>query len=159
MSEAKLDPTPARTFNTSSPIKACRLRAGDLVRLYKIINDRQIEYGQMFADQVLVQQPEESPDQFKERRSRVANAFVTTVTITGSNNEIVSGSSESFLTTDNMPDNILTVFYTTVWKTEHHSCSIFPGQLSLISARFQRTQQETPAIFKSSRHQSPGLQH
>jgi hypothetical protein len=114
MSEAKLDPTPARTFNTSSPIKACRLRAGDLVRLYKIINDRQIEYGQMFADQVLVQQPEESPDQFKERRSRVANAFVTTVTITGSNNEIVSGSSESFLTTDNMPDNILTVFYTTV---------------------------------------------
>jgi hypothetical protein len=45
---------------------------------------------------------------------RVANAFVTTVNITGSNNEIVSGSGEKFLASDNIPENILTVYYTTL---------------------------------------------
>jgi hypothetical protein len=115
MSETKPNPTPrVRTFTTTAPIKACRLRRDDLSRLYRIINDRQIEYGQMFVDQVLAQQPTESPEQFHERRTRVANAFVTTVNVTGSNNEVVSGSGEHFLASDNIPDNILTVFYTTI---------------------------------------------
>ena len=115
MSESKPNPTPrTRTFTTTAPIKACRLRRDDLARLYRIINDRQIAYGQMFVDQVLAQQPTESPEQFQERRSRVANAFVTNVNVTGSNNEIISGSGEHFLASENIPDNILTVFYTTI---------------------------------------------
>jgi hypothetical protein len=115
MSETKPNPTPrARTFTTTAPIEACRLRRDDLARLYRIINDRQIEYGQMFVDQVLAQLPTESSEQFQERRARVKNSFVTTVNVTGSNNEIVSGSGEHFLASGNIPDSILTVFYTTI---------------------------------------------
>ena len=74
MSETKPNPAPpVRTFTTSAPIKACRLRRDDLARLYRIINERQIEYGQIFVNQVLAQLPTESPDQFKERQTRVAN--------------------------------------------------------------------------------------
>jgi hypothetical protein len=114
MSETKPNPsTSVRTFTTSAPIKACRLRREDLARLYRIINDRQIEYGQMLLNQ-LAQQPHETEAQFQERRTRVANAFVTTVNVTGSNNEIVSGSGEHFLASENIPDRIVTVFYTTL---------------------------------------------
>jgi hypothetical protein len=110
---SETNPIPVRTFTTTSPIKACRLRRDDLARLYRIINERQVEYGQILLNQ-LAQQPEESPDQFEERRARVANAFITTVNLTGANNEIVSGSGEHFLASENIPDNILTVFYTTL---------------------------------------------
>jgi hypothetical protein len=114
MSETKPNPpTSVRTFTTSAPIKACRLRREDLARLYRIINDRQIEYGQMLLNR-LAQQPHETEAQFQERRTRVANAFVTTVNVTGSNNEIVSGSGEHFLASENIPDRIVTVFYTTL---------------------------------------------
>ena len=117
MSDIKPNPPPpVRTFTTTAPIKACRLRRDDLARLYSTINDRQIEAGRMFIDQFLVQQPAESPDQFQERRVRVENSFVTTVNITGANKEVVSGSGEHFLSSGNrnIPDKILTVFYTTI---------------------------------------------
>jgi hypothetical protein len=114
MSDAKPNLPPAlRTFTITAPIKACRLRRDDLARLYRVINDRQIEYGQTFLAQ-LVQQSTETPQQFQERRARVTNAFVTTVNITRANNEIVSGSGEHFLAGENISDNILTVFYTTM---------------------------------------------
>jgi hypothetical protein len=106
-------PSPVRTFTTSAPIKACRLRREDLARLYRIINDRQIEYGQTVVNQ-LAQQPIESPEQFEQRRLGVSNAFVTTVNVTGANNEVVSGSGEQFLASQNIPEKILTVFYTTL---------------------------------------------
>ena len=82
------------------------MRRDDLARLYRIINDRQIEAGQMFVHQVLVQQPGESNEQFAERRTRVANTFITIVTVTGSNNENVTGSGEHFLASENIPDEI-----------------------------------------------------
>src|ERR1700730_3283654 len=114
MSETKPNaPRSVRTFTTSAPIKACRLRREDLARLYRIINDRQIEAGEILLNQ-LAQQPHESPEQFQERRARVTNAFVTTVNVTGSNNEVVSGSGEHFLASENIPDNVVTVFYTTL---------------------------------------------
>src|SRR5215472_2110175 len=90
MSEGRPNPPPSvRAFNTTGPIKACRMRRDDLARLYRIINDRQIEAGQMFTQQVLIQQPTESNEQFQDRRTRVANTFITIVTVTGSNNEAV----------------------------------------------------------------------
>lgn len=106
-------PAPRRTFTTNAPIKSCRLRREDLGRLYKIINDRQIEYGQFFSQSILAKQPNESAEDFAARQARVLNAFVTTVNITGANNEIVSGSGEQFLASGNLPDKLLTVFFTT----------------------------------------------
>jgi hypothetical protein len=82
--------------------------------LYKIINDRQSEYGQSFVNSILAQQPNESSEEFVARQTRVLNAFNTTVNITGANNEIVTGSGEHFLASENIPDNLLTVFFTTI---------------------------------------------
>jgi hypothetical protein len=115
MSDPKPTPAPSvRTFTTLAPIRACRLRRDDLARIYRIINERQIEYGQFFVSQVLTQHPSETSEQFQERQARVVNAFVTTVNITGFNKEIVSGSGEHFLASENIPENILPVYYTTV---------------------------------------------
>jgi hypothetical protein len=61
----------------------------------------------------LAQQPNETSEEFAARQTRVLNAFVTTVNITGANNEVVSGSGEHFLASENIPDNLLTVFFTT----------------------------------------------
>ena len=113
MSETRPNPTPARTFTTTSSINACRLRREDLLRLYRIINERQVEYGQLVVNFV-TQLAEETPEQFHERRARLANSFVTTVNVTGTNGEVVSGSGESFIMSDNIPEYILTVFYTTM---------------------------------------------
>lgn len=104
--------TSVRTFTTNAPLAACRLRREDLQRLYRIINDRQIEYGKEVVSQ-LGQQPNESVEQFEARKERVGSAFYTTVNVTGRHNEIVSGSGEAFLAGENMPEEIVTVYYTT----------------------------------------------
>jgi len=62
----------------------------------------------------LTQLPTESAEQFETRRTRVANAFVTTVNITLASSEIITDSSEHFVTSENVPDNIVTVFFTTI---------------------------------------------
>jgi hypothetical protein len=85
MSDTKPNTPHGRTFTTTSPIEACRLRRDDLARLYRIINERQIEYGQTLLNQ-LAQQPMESPEEFRARRIRVENEFITTVSVTGLNN-------------------------------------------------------------------------
>jgi hypothetical protein len=102
-----------RNFSTTSPITACRLRRGDMKRLYGLINERQVEYGKTVLDQ-LAQQPNESPEQFNARKTSVARAFVTTVSVTGANGEVVTGDEEKFLDSINIPEKILTVFYSTV---------------------------------------------
>ncbi len=113
MSETRLSATPTRTFTTTASINACRLRREDLLRLYRIINERQIEYGQLVV-RLLSQLPEESPRQFHERVARFVDSFVTTVNVTGANGEVVTGSGESFITSDNIPTDIRTIFYTTM---------------------------------------------
>jgi hypothetical protein len=107
-------PAPVRTFTTTVRIRACRLRREDLARVYRIINERQIQYGQSFVKDVLGQQPNESPEQFKERQFRVLHSFTITVNITGANNEIVSGSGAHFLASENIPDRLLTMYYTNI---------------------------------------------
>jgi hypothetical protein len=163
MSETTPTPTPVRTFTVTSPVKACRLRRDDLARLYRIINERQIESGQILLNQ-LSQQPEESPEQFQHRRARVADAFVTTVNVTGVNNEIVSGSGEHFLASENIPENILTVFYTTlagpnamgIAREVQRFFSTSPDRLSVILANFQRWQHRILALLRYFHHQNPG---
>jgi hypothetical protein len=164
MSEAKPNPTPVRTFTTSSPIKACRLRRDDLARIYRIINERQTEFGQTIVNQ-LAQQPAESTEEFEERRARVANAFVTTVNVTGANNEIVSGSGEGFLSSQNIPENILTVFYTTMAGPNaigiaqpvlQSRATLLLDRAYWISANFQLLQPKTRARFRYFRRRKPG---
>jgi hypothetical protein len=94
MSDSRPTPPAPRTFTVTSALTACRLRRDDLARLYRIINERQIESGQAVLNQ-LAPLPDESPEQFEARRARVTNAFVTTVNLTLANKEIVTGSMNS----------------------------------------------------------------
>jgi hypothetical protein len=114
MSETGSNPTATvRTFTVSMPVRACRLRRDDLRNLYRIIQERQSEHRQTVLTQ-LVQLPTESAEQFEARRAKVANAFVTTVNITLANKEVITDSSEHFLASENLPDNIVTVYFTTI---------------------------------------------
>src|SRR5262249_22808972 len=97
-----------RTFTTTFPIRACRLRRDDLKRLYRLIHDRQLEYRDVVLGR-LAPLPAEKSDQFDDRKTRVANAFTTTVNITGTiSNEVVSGQGEEFFDNPNIPDDIKT---------------------------------------------------
>jgi hypothetical protein len=113
MSDSRPNTPAPRTFTVTTSVKACRLRREDLAFLYRIINERQIEHRQTVLNQ-LAQQPTESTEQFETRRARVTNAFVTTVNITLANKEVVTGSDEQFVASQNLPHNIVTVFYTTI---------------------------------------------
>jgi hypothetical protein len=103
-----------RTFTISTPVQACRLRRDDLRQLYRIIQERQNDHRQTVLAH-LSQLPTESADEFETRRTRVANAFVTTVNITlARSKEVITDSSEHFVTSENLPDNIVTVFFSTI---------------------------------------------
>jgi hypothetical protein len=106
-------PATVRTFTVSKPVRACRLRRHDLRHLYRIIQERQNEHRQTVLSQ-LSQLPRESAEQFEIRRARVADAFVTTVNITLASKEVITESSEHFVVSENLPDNIVTVFFTTI---------------------------------------------
>lgn len=62
---------------------------------------------------VLAQQANETKEQFEERRTRVHNSFVTSVTVHTTNGVMLTGNEESFLEPDNLPDNIRSVFFST----------------------------------------------
>jgi hypothetical protein len=94
-------------------VQACRLRRDDLRQLYRIIQERQNDHRQTVLAQ-LAQQPTETAEQFETRRTRVANAFVITANITLASKEVITDSSEHFVTSENLPDNIVTVFFSTI---------------------------------------------
>ncbi len=95
-----------------NPIAAFRLQREDLKRLYKIINDKQIEFRERMMG-ILALQPEETEDAFNARKIKVFNAFVTSVTINCTNGEMVHGNNEEFLDSTNMPDQIRSVLFST----------------------------------------------
>jgi hypothetical protein len=111
-----------RNFDTTWPIVACRMRRDDLKRLYTLINERQVEYGKIVLA-ALIQTHDETVEQFQQRRQRVSQAFVTTVSATGTDGEVVTGQGEDFLNSVNIPEQIRTVFY----STETGPTVTFPG--------------------------------
>jgi hypothetical protein len=60
-----------RNHWTKHPIAASRLRRGDLRRLYRLINDKQLEYRDRFMP-VLQQQPDETSEVFKAHAKNVS---------------------------------------------------------------------------------------
>lgn len=94
------------------PIAACRLSADDLKRLYRLINEKQVELGKRLVAG-LYATPQESAEQFKSRTATVQNAFITTVTVTGKNGEVVSGHGEAFFDSPLLPERIQAIAYDT----------------------------------------------
>jgi hypothetical protein len=105
-------PAEWRTFNTTIAIPACRLPREELKRLYQIIDRKQREYGQTIIDKQ-VQQEGETAEAFEARKRLVTEAFVTSVTITGSNSETILAHSEAIFDHETLPNNIASVFYCT----------------------------------------------
>ncbi len=101
-----------RNFNVASPIAACRLRSGDLKRLYRIINEKQAEHRDRVVPRLL-KEPSETSEQFATRVSNARNAFITTVRVTALNGEIVTGHGENFFDSSLIPEQIVSISYDT----------------------------------------------
>jgi len=101
-----------RNFADKVPLSAMVLNKGDLKRLYKIINDKQIEIRDRFMP-VLAQQQTETSGDFEARKKRVYDTFVTSMTIQRFNGEYLHGNDESFLDEANLPDEIRSIFFST----------------------------------------------
>jgi hypothetical protein len=106
--------TPAdwRNFGTRYPITACRLKPDDMEALYQIIDDRQIIYRDKIVA-IQSQQPSETPDGFKQRQSRVYNAYVTSVMITMQNGEVINGDNRQVFGTVPFWGEVKSVFFST----------------------------------------------
>lgn len=60
------------------------------------------------------QQQNETSEVFEERRKRVHDSFVTSMTIQSEDGAMSHGNDERFLEEDNLPDRIRSVFFTTI---------------------------------------------
>lgn len=101
-----------RNYSTKVPIAAFRLRKDDLKRIYHLIDMKQRDYRDKILS-TLTRQESESEKEFLERRQRVYNAFVTSVTVTGINDEMIHANNESLFDSVNMPEQIRSIFIST----------------------------------------------
>lgn len=103
------------------------------------------------------QQPNETIDDFSQRSRAVEDAFITTVSVTGANGEVVIGVGESFLESSNIPDNITQVFYSTVPRPN----AAFPRFVLMNKAIILLDFSRPPAIDISTfpTHPTPNASH
>lgn len=101
-----------RNYTTKVPIAAFRMKRDDLKRLYQIINNKQVEYRDKLLGN-LFKVPPESDEGFAERKLKVHDAFVTSVSVTGLDGEIVTGNNEAFFESPNVPEQLRSVFIST----------------------------------------------
>lgn len=101
-----------RNFSDKVPLPAMVLEKGDLKKLYRIINEKQIEVRDRFMP-VLAIQPNETQVDFDARKQRVFDVFVTSMTIHRTNGEFLHGNNERFLDDANLPDKIRSILFST----------------------------------------------
>lgn len=104
-----------RNYTKRVPISACKLRTGDRERLFRLINEKQIEERDRVLS-FLYKLDNETEGEFQERRKKVLDAFVTTVRIQGFDNEVVTGHGESFFNSGLLPERILSIEYDTAFS-------------------------------------------
>ena len=75
-----------RNYSDKTPLAAIVLRKGDLKKLYKIINDKQIAFRDRTMS-FLAQQPSETVEDFNARKTRVYNTYVVSMTINRTNGD------------------------------------------------------------------------
>jgi hypothetical protein len=104
-----------RNYNKGVSLHSCKLSIDDPKRLYRIINEKQKELGDV-AVAGLKQTADETPEAFQERRNRVRDAYITTARITGFDNEMVTGHGESIFDSALLPERIMSIEYDTVFS-------------------------------------------
>ena len=118
MAAASVAPNPNeawRNYTKGVAISACKLRAGDLKRLYQLINEKHIEAGNSVVASCWKTE-EESQEQFESRCQRTKDAFITTVQIKGANAEVVTGHGENFFDSGLLPERIISIEYDTAFS-------------------------------------------
>lgn len=137
-----------RNYTKRVSISACKLRAGDLKKLYRLINEKQIEVGAS-AIRELAQAENETPQQFDGRAQRVRDAFVTTVQIKGQNAEVVTGHGESFFDSGLLPERIISIEYDTAFSPKAQ-LNFTPNDRASVFLDFSR-----PRVLQSSLPSEP----
>jgi len=101
-----------RNFTVTSPIGACKVTREDLKRLYRLINEKQIEHRDRVIAR-LSQTEQETQEAFNTRVQLVRNAFITTLKITGANGQVVTGHGENIFDSPLLPERIVSISYDT----------------------------------------------
>lgn len=106
--------TPAewRNFGTRFPITACRMKPEDMKALYRLIDDRQVLYRDKIVS-IQFQQPSETPQGFEDRRKRVHDAYVTSVTVSMKNSELLTGNNRQIFDTVAFWGDVKSIFFST----------------------------------------------
>lgn len=118
MTENLSNPNEAwRNFTRRIAIEACKLQMDDLKRLYRILNEKQFEH----RDRVMAKLScleNETTEQFGERKNKVHNSFITTVSITGVNGDVVMGHGEAIFDSAELPEKIISILYDTSFSPQ-----------------------------------------
>ena len=113
MAAGAVNPNEAwRNYTKRMAIGACRLQVEDLKRLYRLINEKQIEAGNGVVGGFWKTETE-TQEQFEARCTKARDAFITTVQIKGANAEVVTGHGESFFDSGLLPERIISIEYDT----------------------------------------------
>jgi hypothetical protein len=120
MATAAPNPNEAwRNYTKRVSISACRLGDGDLKKLYRLINEKQIEAGNSVVAGFW-KTNDETQEHFEGRCLKARNAFVTTVQIKGGSAEVVTGHGEAFFESGLLPERIISVEYDTAFSPKAH---------------------------------------
>ena len=133
-----------RNFSDKVPLAAMVLRKGDLKKLHKIINDKQIEFRDRFMPVLALQPDKETPEEFEARKKRCFESFVTSMTIQRLNGEMLHGNNEAFLDEANLPDQIGSIYFST--SSVPTTLGIVPASKIVVFIDFTR-----PPFFEFSR--------
>ncbi len=129
-----------RNYNKRVSIHSCKFSMDDPKRLYRIVNEKQKELRDI-AVAALDQTAGETPEAFQDRRTRVRDAFITTVRITGFDNEMVTGHGESIFDSGLLPERIMSIEYDTVFSPKAQ-LNITPNNRVVLFLDFSR-----PTVF------------
>jgi hypothetical protein len=106
-------PQEFRNFEWKVPLPACKLSRDDIKLLYRIIDDKQIEDRENLVNHILQLQTNETAEVFNARKERVRDACATTITVTGTNGEIITGQGEALLDSSIIPERIASIYFDT----------------------------------------------
>jgi hypothetical protein len=143
-SNAGKPPLAWRNFSTTVPIAAFRIKRDELRRLYQIVHSKQIEYRDKVMT-ALAKAPPESDQDFATRKQRVRDAFVTSVTVTGLNDEMIHGNDETFFDSFNFPEHLRSVYISTQ-SAPQAILNVMPSCNIIVFLDFSR-----PPLFDFSR--------
>jgi hypothetical protein len=125
------------------PVRACRLQIGDLKRLYRILNKKVFEYRDVIMLQ-LARGGDETEETFGQRKARVYNSFVTSVTIQTAQGNMFTGNNEDILDEHNLPEQIVNIFL----STRSVPATVLPIVMRFVNVNLDFTQ---PPVLDFSR--------